>query len=64
MHNWDNTGPRNFIQVKFKFFNENIRSKKDSGQIEGNKLNVFALSKQNDWKCKVSKFIFSKVSCF
>ena len=35
---WDNTGSQNLIQAKFQFFNENIRSNKDSGQTEKNKL--------------------------
>ena len=50
MSNWDNTGPRNLIQVKVKFFNENIISNKDSGQIDGKKNDIFPLSKQNDCK--------------
>ena len=33
-----NTGTRNIIPKKFLFFNENIRSKRDSGQIERNRL--------------------------
>ena len=36
MSNWYNTGPQNLIKAKFKFFNENIRSNKDSGQIKRN----------------------------
>ena len=62
--NWDNTGPRNLIQAKFEFFNENIRSKKDSGQIEGNKLKYLHYLNKMIEKCRVKKFIFSEVSCF
>ena len=43
---------------EIQIFNENIRCNKDSGQIEGNKLNKMIE------KCKISKFIFSEVSCF
>ena len=38
---WDNTGPRKLIHAKFKLFNENIRSTKDSGQIKLHKLKYF-----------------------
>ena len=43
MTNWGNTSPRNLKYAKFKFCNENIRSKKDSGQIERNKPKYFII---------------------
>ena len=64
MSNWYNTGPRNLIQAKFKIFNENIRSNKDSGQIERNKLTYLHYLNKMIEKYKMRKFIFSEVSCF
>ena len=49
---------------KIKFFNENIRSNKDSGQIERNKLKYLHYLNKMIEKCKMKKFIFSEVSCF
>ena len=52
------------MQAKFKFFNENIRSNKDSRQIERNKLTYLHYVSKSIEKYKMSKFIFSEVSCF
>ena len=46
------------------FFIENIRSNKDSGQFERNKLKyLYYLNKMIE-KCKTKKFIFTEVSWF
>ena len=64
-NNWDNTGPRNLIQAKFKIFNENIRPNKDSGQIVRNKLTCLHYLNKMIEKYKMRrKFIFCDVSCF
>ena len=49
------------IQV---FFNENIRSNKDSGQIERNELAYLHYQNKMTEKYKIRKFIFGEVSCF
>ena len=61
---WDNTGLRNLMHSKFKFFNDNIKSKKDSGQIERNKVKHLHYLNKIIKKCKLTKFIFSKALCF
>ena len=58
MSNWDNTGPQNLIQAKFKIFDENIRSNKDSGQIQRNKLTYLHYLNKNDWKTQDEKVHF------
>ena len=60
----EHTDPRNLIQVKFKIFNKNIRSNKDSGQIERKKLTYLHYLNKMIGKYKLRKFIFSEVSCF
>ena len=50
--------------AKFKFFNENIRSNKDSGQNERNKPKYLHYLNKMIEKCKIKKFIFSEVSYF
>ena len=45
-------------------FNENNVSKKDTGQIEINKLKYLHYLSKMIEKCKVKKFISSEVSCF
>ena len=60
----EHTDPRNLIQVKFKIFNKNIRSNKDSGQIERKKLTHLHYLNKMIGKYKLRKFIFSEVSCF
>ena len=62
--NYDNPGPRNSIQAKFKFFNGNINSKKDPGQIERNKLTYLHYLNKMIEKYKMTKFIFHEFSCF
>ena len=51
-------GPQNLIHVKFKFFNENVRSKKASGQIKRNKLKYLLYLnkwlKNARWACSFS----------
>ena len=49
------------IQV---FLNENIRSNKDSGQIERNELAYLHYQNKMAEKYKMRKFIFGEVSCF
>ena len=51
-------------QAKFKFFNESIRSNKDSGQIERNKIKYLHYLNKMIKKCKMRKFILSEASCF
>ena len=53
-----------YAHAKFKFLNENIRSNKDSGQIQRNKLKYLHYLNKMIEKCKMKKFIFSEVSCF
>ena len=48
---------------KIKIFNENVRSNKDSGQTERNKLKYLHYLNKMIEKCKVKNFIFSEVSC-
>ena len=60
----EHTDRRNLIQVKFKIFNKNIRSNKDSGQIERKKLTYLHYLNKIIGKYKLRKFIFSEVSCF
>ena len=43
---------------------ENIRSNKDSGQIERNKLKYLHYLHKMIEKCKMRKFILGEVSCF
>ena len=56
--NCDKPRPQNLIHVKFKFFNENIRSKKASGQIKRNKLKCLHYLKKwlknARWTCSFS----------
>ena len=52
------------MQAKFKFFNENVRSKKDSGQIERNKLKYFHHLNKMIENMQGEKVHFSEVSCF
>ena len=56
--------PQNLIHVKFKFFNENIRSNKNSEQTERNKLKYLHYLNKMIEKYKMRKFIFSEVLCF
>ena len=60
----EHTDRRNLIQVKFKIFNKNIRSNKDSGQIERKKLTYLHYLNKMIGKYKLRKFIFSEVSSF
>ena len=62
--NLNNTGLRNLIHSKFKFFNENIRPYEDSGKIERNELKYLHYLNKINEKSKLRKFIFSEVSCF
>ena len=50
--------------AKFKFFNGNINSKKDPGQIERNKLTYLHYLNKMIEKYKMTKFIFHEFSCF
>ena len=52
------------MQTKFKFFNENIRSNKDSGQIERNKLKYLHHLNKKIENMQGEKVHFSEVSCF
>ena len=56
--NCEKPGPQNLIHVKFKFFNENVRSKKASGQIKRNKLKYLHYLKKwlknARWACSFS----------
>ena len=63
-HTHTHTHTRTYIHAKFKFFYENIRSNKDSGQTERNKLKYFHYLNKMIENCKMKKFIFSEVSCF
>ena len=47
-----------------KFFDENIRSNKDSRQIERNELKCLRYLNKMIEKCKMRKLILSEVSCF
>ena len=52
-----------FNTQKFMFFDENIRTKKTSGEIKRNKLKIFALSKKKTENARRgSSFLI--VSCF
>ena len=53
----------NAIKIQV-FFNENIRSNKDSGQIERNELAYLHYQNKMTEKYKIKKFIFGEVSCF
>ena len=50
--------------IEFKFFNENIRSQKDSRQIERNKVKYLHYLNKMIEKFKMRKFIYSEASCF
>ena len=49
---------------KFKSFKENVRSNKDSGQIERDKVKYLNYLNKTIEKCKMRKSILSGVSCF
>ena len=52
------------MHAKFKFLNDNIKSNKDPGQIERNKLTYLQFLNKMIEKYKMRKFVFNEVSCF
>ena len=61
---------RQYCSAKFNtreiqdFFNENVRCKRDSWQIEKNQLKNLHYLNKMIIKCKIRKLIFSEISCF
>ena len=59
-HKHTNTQTRPLAHAQFKFINENIRSNKDSRQIDRNKLKYLHYLNKMIEKCEMKKFNFSK----